>query len=401
MRRRQLIGLMAALAAAEAAAPAIRRLAAVDRLTWWDQAALSPNPLDDPKQGKFVAVEWRYLAGRVTRRDEDFGYIVSITDHNPLEPFVGADYQELIVMRQGLTGAQAHSTRTYRGALSYSGATYSFVPEGGSSPIASWSLDTAAQRYTLSVSTPELTLTNLLLTPQGTLIPEGGDGEVISGNIIVSDVPIQVRSDYYADWVAVSSGGTLLGLARLDMQTIRPTLGSGGGAFSHHWFCLACTLADDTPAWVTAWRIVSGASATWCVTVATGRDATWSVASTTDEQFAGAQPLSVEILDWQSIPGTSPTRRTGSRWRIQQGQAAAGDTLDLAIAVPPGQFIQNARSSTATSISMQEAVGTSASGRVGGKTITSVAFAVAESTYSERQPSPARGYDAYLPAITR
>lgn len=425
MHRRQILGLMAALAAgaaapairrlyaAGAAAPAIRRLyaaapdrgslAAADRLTWWDQATVSADPLQDLREGKFVALEWRYVSGRVTTASEDFGYVVSIADYNPLPPpLTSPNYQELLVSRQDFSGDQAHSTRTYRGALSYVGTTYSFVPEGSSSPIMTWGLNTAApQRYTFSLSTPELTLTDLILTPQGPLIAEGGDGDVESGKLTVNGVSFTALSDYYADWAAVTRGGVPLGTARVDMQTIRPILSTGGSDFSHHWFCLACTLADDTSAWVTAWRIATGTSTVWCVTVATGRDATWSVASTTEGGFAGAQPLSVEILEWQSIPAITPARRTGSRWRLRQGQATAGDALDLEIAVAPGQFISGARIATASSIPMQEAIGTDVSGSVGGKAIKSVAFAAAESTYSEREPAPARDYGAYLPAVVK
>ncbi|NTU79961.1 MAG: hypothetical protein HGA45_11245 [Chloroflexales bacterium] len=399
MRRRQFLGLMAALAAAGAVWPAARRLAAAaDRLTWWKPA----TPSSDIAHGNFVALEWRYLAGRITTDADDFGYVVSLADYNPPPLFSSPDFQELLVMRQGFTGAQAHATSTYRGALSYDSATatYSFVAEDDPAVSVIWGLDTTAQRYRLTVTSPELALTDLLITPQGQLIAEGGDGAISSGNITVSGVPFEAFSDYYADWAEVSSsGGTPLGLARLDMQTIKPVPGGSGGDFSHHWFCLACTLADGTAAWLSAWQIVSGASTVWGATLGSGRGATWAVTSWTETAFTGSQPLSVQILDWQSIPGTNPTRRTGRRWRIQQGQAAAGDTLDIEIAVPPGQFIKGARISTASSIPMQEAVGPSASGSIGGKAITAIAFAAAESTYHEAEPDTIPMRQTYLPSV--
>ncbi|HMQ30670.1 MAG TPA: hypothetical protein PKD53_08060, partial [Chloroflexaceae bacterium] len=252
MRRRQFLGLMAALAAAGAAAPVALRhaRAAADRLTWWDPAPPQTG-LDD-----YVALEWRYLAGRITTATEDFGFVVSLADYNPLvlpglpvSP-VNWNYQELLVMRQDFRGDGAHTTRTYRGGITGGGlsydaatATYSFVADGNPAVTASWRLDSATQTYTLSVATPELTLSNLLLTPVGQLIPEGGTGAISSGQIVVNGVPVTVNSEYYADWVAISGGGQELGHARLGRQTPNPNLGAGGGAPSvlHPWLCPACT----------------------------------------------------------------------------------------------------------------------------------------------------------------
>lgn len=411
MQRRQFLGLMAALGAAPAALPVARRsFAAADRATWWDPAPTSNQP------GVYVALEWRYLAGRITTDAEDFGFVVSLADYNPLvlpSPLtspISWNYQELLVMRQDFGGAQAHATRTYRagingGGISYNPttATYTFQDPANPTISATWHLDVATQTYLLSVTTPELTLSNLLLTPVGQLIQEGGDGSISSGQVTVNNIPVQVDSDYYADWVAISSGGQELGYGRLDMQTLKPLLGSGSGgatAFSHHWFCLACTLADDTPAWVSAWQIISGATPVWGLTRATGRGGAWSVSSLTEEGFTGAQPLAVTILDWQGLPASDPARRTGRRWRVLQGQAAFGDALDLELSVPAGQFVQGARISTLTNIAMQESAGIIASGTVGGKAIKSVEFAIAESTYNELAPSslPPR---AFLPAVVR
>lgn len=404
MDRRQFLGLMAALTAAGAAGPAVARsLAASDRLTWWDPAPVATT------LGTYVALEWRYLAGRITTESEDFGFVVSIADYNPLIPFVTANYQELLVMRQDFTGAGAHATKTYGGSgvpttydYNTTTATYSFSLPGNPAVSLSWRLDDATQTYTLSVATPELTLSNLVLTPRGNLIPEGGTGTVKSGSLTVNNTPVSVTSDYYADWVAISSGGQPIGLARLDMQTLKPTFDStGGGGFSHHWFCLACTLEDDTEAWITGWEIVSGTSLVWGYTRATGSGGAWSVSSTTEQTFSGIQPLGVQILAWQDIPNTSPARRTGQRWRIEHGQNAAGDALAIELSVPPGQFVQGARISTVTNIAMQESAGTEASGTIGGKAIKAVSFAIAESTYNQLTPPAGLEQRAFLPFLQR
>lgn len=398
MQRRTFLGLVGALAAGGLAAQrALIAHAAPTRLEWWEPAAGGKLPPD------FVALEWRYLAGRITRGAEDFGFVVSLADYNPLPPFINVSRAELLVMREDLTGAQPHATRTYDGTLAYDAATatYSFSISGNPAVSASWRLDTATQRYSLSVASPELTLSELLITPQGELIPEGGTGIVSSGSFSYNGVPVVALSDYYADWATLSSGGSELGLGRLDMQTLRPNFsGSGSAGFSHHWFALAVTLEDDTPAWVSGWQILAGSSIAWGVTVATGRGASWQVASIgSDSGFSGRQPLAISILDYQAIPGAPTPQITGKRWRMRAGQVADSDTLDVEIAVPPGQFIEGARISVATDIRMQEAVGTSVRGLVGGKAIKAATLAIVESTLSVNGAPPAPRQRVALPLV--
>jgi hypothetical protein len=402
MRRRTFLGLMGALAAAGAGASAARRslAAAADRLTWWDPATLVFA------DGQFVALEWRYLAGRVAAGDDDFGFVVSLSDYNPFPGISTTSRNELLVMRQQFGGAGAHATNTYPGTLSYDAGTttYSFVATANPAITATWRLDAQMGRYTLSVASPELLLDNLLITPVGGLIPEGGAGVVSSGVFRLNNLVVDVASDYYADWAVLSSGGGPVGVGRLDMQTLRPNLSSGPAptGFSHHWFAAAATLADDTPAWVSGWQIVTGPSAAWGVTVATGSGPGWDVSSVgSDSGFVGAQPLEVTILEFQPIPTLTPPQRTGRRWRLRAGQGAAGDLIDLELAVQPGQFIKGARVSEATSITMQEAVGTGATGTVGGKVITTSSLAILESTYGEPDETPDDRLRTYLPLVVR
>lgn len=399
MRRRTFLGLIGALAAAGGAggrAPRPAR-AAADRLTWWDPAPAGGLP------PAFVALEWRYLAGRVAAGGEDFGFVVSLADYKPFPAFGIGGRNELLVMRQEFGGAGAHAHATYPGALSYdpATATYSFA---GDDPAvsASWRLDAAAQRYTLAVASPELTLADLLAAPAGALIAEGGDGVVSSGTFSYNGQPVAVQSDYFADWATLSRGGAPVGVGRLDMQTLRPTFGGGSAptGFSHHWFAVAATLEDGTPAWVSGWQILAGAGVAWCVTVATGQGAGWGVESVgTDGGFSGAQPLDVAVLEYQAIPGASPAARTGSRWRLRAGRAAPGDLIDLDLAVAPGQFIKGARVG-ATGISMQESVAPGARGLIGGRGIRAASLAIMESTLSEPGAPPAVPQRLFLP-LTR
>jgi hypothetical protein len=398
MRRRTFLGLLGALAAGAAGGTTLRPAsAAVDRLTVWDPAASSPFPPN------FVALEWRYLAGRIAAGGEDFGFVVSLADYNeqPLLGFTGRN--ELLVMKEDFAGGDAHRTRTYPGTLRYDAATatYSFVASDDPAVTANWRLDTRAQGYTLSVASPELALTDLSITPAGNLIPEGGTGLVSSGDFSFNGQRVVVLSDYYADWVTIRRDGAPAGTGRLDMQTLRPNIGVGAApdTYSHHWFAVAATLEDSTPAWISGWQILTGSNAAWGVTVATGAGASWAVRSVgSDSGFGGRQPLEVQILEYQPVPGASAARRTGKRWRLRAGQAAPGDLIDLDVAVPPGQFITSTRVA-ALNLSMQESVAPGARGMIDGKGITASSLAVVESTFAEDgAPAPVR-HSIRLPLV--
>lgn len=371
--------------------------AGADRLTWWDPAAPTPVP------GKYVLLEWRYLAGRITRGSEDYGFVVSLADYNSSAPGSG-DRIELLVMREDFTGAGAHTNTTYLGSISYdaSTATYSFVGEQAG-VNASWKLDNgSAPRYTLSVTTPELTFDQLQITPIGDLIAEGGTGDISSGSFVLNGTPVEALSDYYADWATLSLGGTQVGYGRLDMQTIRPVpVSEKPEPFSHHWFAVAAVLEDGTEAYVSGWELLSGSTA-WTVTIATGGGSNWKVASVgsdTATPFDGVQPISVNILEYQPMPTSTP-QHTGKRWRFQAGQKAQNDLILLDIAVPEGQFIKGARVSVASDTPMQEALTAQASGFVRGKAIIKTRVAVVESTFARSGPTPAPTIrKLYLPLL--
>lgn len=396
MRRRSFLGLLGAIAAGAAGGAAVRPTrAAVDRLAVWDPAASSPFPPN------FVALEWRYLAGRIAAGSENFGFVVSLADYNELPALGFTGRNELLVMKEDFAGGAAHRTSTYPGTLRYDPvtATYSFVASADPAVTATWRLDTQAQRYTLSVASPELALSDLLLTPVGNLIPEGGAGLVSSGDFSFNGQRVVVQSDYFADWVAISRGGVPAGTGRLDMQTLRPNFGFGAAptSYSHHWFAAAATLEDTTPAWISGWQILTGPNAAWGVTIATGAGANWTLRSVgSDSGFSGRQPLEVQILEFQPIPGADPARRTGKRWRLRAGQNAPGDLIDLELAVPPGQFIQSTRVA-ALNLTMQEAVAPAARGMVGGKGIVASSLAVVESTFAEDGAPPPSRRTVHLP----
>jgi hypothetical protein len=395
MQRRQFLGLIGGFAGA--ALIARSRLGALpaayaqapDRTIWWP-----PQPFDLIRR---VVLEWRYLAGRYTNNGQDIGFVCSFVDYkevrNPLtNAIIQAARQELIVMREDFTGATGHATRTYRGTLAYSAdlRTYNFVATEDPSVAATFRFDSASTSYALNLTSPELTLVDLTLRPAGDLIPEGGDGEITSGNFGNTTV----LSNYYADWLTIEQGGAQVGLARLDMQTIRPQgIPESFAGFSHHWFALAGTLSDCTPVWISAWEIISGSQTVWTVTIARGVEASWNVVSYTEESTGFAAPLAVEILNWQPQPASStspgaPARRTGKRWRLSAGLNAANDLIDLTLAVPPGQFIEAIRVGSSTEAQMQEAAGAVAAGTVAGLALDQVTFLLAESTYAEVDPDP-------------
>lgn len=386
MRRREFLGLMAALAGAGAGAlgmPAAPMAAQVDRLRWW-----APYPLVGP-DGEVMGLEWRYLAGLISDAGKPTGFVVSLVTYSNI-PFVQAGRYELLVMREDLTGAEPHRTRTYQGALTYDAATASYSFSGPDSSSASWRLDSAAGSYSLSVSTAELTLQGLTLLPAGPMIAESGDGVITDATFS----GVEVFSDYYADWVAFQRAGETIGYGRFDIQNLKTRGLARPTGFSHHWFGIAAEAAGQ-PVWVSAWRLVSEKTY-WVVTVARGSGATWTVESFTEASPGFAHPLAVEILEWQPqpVPAGEAARRTGRRWRVTAGRLLPGDLLDLDISVPPGQFIGDLRvAAGVTSTSrMQEAITGTAAGSVAGAAFGNLRFAVAESTYSEldpgQQPTP-------------
>lgn len=380
MHRRQFLATLAAFATG--AAPGARPAHAADtRDQWWDPTPglnlLSPS-------FPFTAVEWRYLAGRVVEGAQDYGFVVSIADYKfPLNGPPFDNPPQFLVMRQDFVSG-AHVSRVYPATFAYDAATatYTFIASSDAAIKVTWRLDTAAQTYALSVTSPELTLSGLTLAPLGQLIAEAGTGRITTGRINAVDV----LSDYHADWVEIRRGATRLGYGRLDMQTVDPAIvpTALSAAFTHHWFALAADTAAG-PVWVSAWRLTSEVT-TWVATLARGSGAGWSVTSYSEQTAGFAHPVAVTTLDWQRqpVPQGRPARRTGLAWRVTAGQNAPGDLLDLTFSVPPGQFVTGARvaSGLVEAFDMQEAVTRTATGTVGGKPISNLRLAVAESSTS-------------------
>ncbi len=383
MNRRTFLALAGA-AAAGAVTPA----------PWLRATLAAAPPLDrtsqwQPNQKQFLAVEWRYIAGRITDEVSDYGFIVALSD---TKYPIGSRTQELLVERQDFSGDKAFATRPYTGSLTYDfpSATYSFQDSQGQAS-ATWQWDDAAQVYHLTVASPELSLQNIVLRPQGDLIPEGGTGSIAIAPI--QGIPL--GSDYYADWVAIEVSGGATGVARIDMQGLylasaRGSLGVSPAApasndYDHHWFAIAGQL-DGAPAWISAWRIEAQDGPRWDVTIARGAKTglNWQVDSTT-ELSGAAFPLTVWPLEWQPLPSSAAAakigQRTGKAWHLSAGISQPGDLIDLEIAVPPGQFASSARLGLIQGLDwVEEGVGTFAAGTVQGKPLGSVALAVAETT---------------------
>lgn len=341
-----------------------------------------------PNSGTII--EWRYLAGRITNDSEDFGFVVSVS----FIRLPGSVRQELLVQRQDFAGDGAFVGQSYGGTLAYDAATasYTFVDETAVSTL-NWRWDEAQQQYTLSLSTPELTLTDLTLRPQGALIAEGGDGQISVGR--AQGVP--VASNYDADWVAIRQNGANVGVGRLDMQGLRPDFlrqqpqDVEPGGYDHSWFAVAGALADGTAVWLSAWRIEDDISGPyWAATVATGSSSSWQIAASLTETNS-ATPLRVTELAWQPLPDALATdQRAATGWRI----VAPNNTFDLTIHTPSGQFTLSPRGADVLGQPfMVEAVGMEASGTVLGRQLTAVHLAVAESTHEF--------YTTMLPLVVR
>jgi hypothetical protein len=364
MQRRTFFTLAGALLAGYAGRSWLRASRA-EAATWSRAQAWPPNAN--------VLFEWRCIAGRITTADDDYGFIVSLS--RPAPPT--GRTPELLVMRKDATGA--FSSATYPGTLAYDAgtATYTFQASGGE---ASATARYDGQSYRLSLSSPALTLADAVLRPRGDIIPEGGDGLIDVGQLL----GFRLESDYYADWAAVELGGQAVGVARVDMQGLRPKSLTPAplGDYDHHWFALAGTQntpSGPRPVWVSAWRIVSGGTY-WSVTIAAG--ASGQAFSYTETSGALA-PLAVAETAWQPVPalGNAPVRMTGAAWHVTAGSNVPGDLIDLRLAVPPGQFAGGGRAFPDGTVAfLEEGVGFSASGTVLGFPLSDVRLVVAEST---------------------
>ncbi|MBK9711935.1 MAG: hypothetical protein IPO81_11530 [Kouleothrix sp.] len=380
MKRRAFLSLAGGLALGAALPLSLPRrgafAATADRLSKWQ-----PNT----SHGPFLAIEWRYIAGKVADPAGDYGFIVAISDIK----YPSAS-KELLVEWQDLSGSQAPKIGSYSGTLAYNsaGGTYTFQDAPHQASV-TWRWDNTNQVYNLSVASPELTLTNLVLRPQGPLILEGGDGTLDLGDAL----GFPVGSDYYADWTTIEIGGQARGVARVDMQglypaatPVAPLLAQPDPDYDHHWFAVAGQLGT-TPVWISAWRIEAQPAPFWDVTIAVSgaSSAAWQSVLSKTEADALVEPLSVRVLDWQPLPASAgpllSQLRTGQAWRITAGVAAPGDLIDLTIAVPPGQFAAGARlGATGVLPWMEEAVGAVASGTVQGQALSGVRLVVAETT---------------------
>jgi len=329
-----------------------------------------------------VILEWRYIAGRITTDPDDYGFIVSISDQRGPLPAK----QELLVQRQNFNG-DPPSSESYGGNLTYAPGTGTYTFQADSSPVSAiFQLDPNTQLYHLTLSSPGLSFTDVVLRPKGNLIPESGDGAISVGTVL----GFQVDSDYYADWTEVEIGGQVQGVARVDMQGLRPTFqvasapAATSADYDHHWFALAGTLGTE-PVWISAWRLETASGPLWDVTIAKGTITTASWVTTFNtEADTMAEPLTVHPLAWQPIPGFASAdgpSNTGTSWHLSAGVTEPGDLLDLTLTVPPGQFAKSARiGGNSTTGFLEEAVGISATGTVQKLQLSGVRLVVAETT---------------------
>jgi hypothetical protein len=368
------------LSALAAVAPLVDR-----RFLWPGLVPLALNRLDywAPTTDPTILVEWRFTVGRITDGDQDFGFVVSISDVE----VIGAQSNTLTVQRQDFGGDQLFAGNLYNGQLAYNdaSATYTFKDDTDQE-LATWQWDESAQAYKLTITTAELTLANVRMIPQGALIPEGGDGQIRAGRLGT----IIINSAYYGDWAILEIGGAEKGVARIDMQGLRPAEISApvnaSDDYDHHWFAIAADLndgapsGDDVPAWISAWKIEDLDGPFWGLTIARGSNASWTVTSLTEEDEASiAAPLTITTLNWQNLPAsTGLDQSAGAKWRLTAGAGQPNDLIDIQLSVPAGQFITD--DTRIISDWLEEAVGVEVEGTVLGSPISSVKMVAAESS---------------------
>ncbi len=371
--RREFLALSGGALARYAAAPLYKLHFTTNRADKWA-----------PDSNVLTLIQWRHVVGRILDGDDDYGFIVSISDIT-----TPPTSQQLLVQRQSLNGDQAFAYQVYAGTREYDipSATYTFK-DGDNQTLATWNWNETDQQYELTVTTTELTLSDVLLKPQGDLIAEGGDGEIQAGRI----KGVLIDSDYHADWASIEIGEQEKGIARIDMQGLRPAGPPQPETrkYAHNWFAIAVELSDETLAWISAWRIEALEGPYWTVTIAQGSGETWTIERSLTEGDL-TTPLAVQVLEWQDIPDTGPApKQAGRKWRL----TAPDGSLNLDVAVPPGQFIiGNPLAGLSDLPQMQEAVGIEATGTVLGKSIATVRLVSVESTFEFDR--------SFLPAIFR
>jgi hypothetical protein len=413
MNRRSFLSLAGSAALSTAAGlllPQARAGTAIDRTSKWA-----------PSNALLLGVEWRYAAGRIADNGQDYGFVACLIDGRAINS------QELLVQHQDFTGDKLFRGQTYSGALVYDqpSATYTFR-DAQQQTLATWQWDQAAEVYKLTVTTAELNLQNIALVPQSDLIPEGGNGVIDQGKI--AGVP--VVADYYADWTVITIGGAAKGVARIDMEGLRPATQVAGKAQPdwaqaifqgrgrseqptqavrpsrattaaaddrrHDWFAVAAEL-DGMPIWISAWRVDTQGGPFWGLTIAQGSGQTWQATSLT-EKSAVVVPLTVGALAWQAypeIPGSAQNgRSTRVRWRFRAGEQQPDDLIDLEVEVPPGQFATSAGRVTLGNLTVvEEGIGIVAQGTVRGQPLSNPKLVVGESS--------AGCYLQYIPVLNR
>lgn len=368
--------------------------------------ATAVNRLEKWQPQNTLPIEWRYAAGRILDSSQDFGFIISMSAIK----ITGAESLQFSVQRQNFNGNQEYAGKTYTGVLTYdsASATYTFQDENAQT-LATWQWDDqpGQQVYKLTVTTPELTLTNVVLKPQGPLIPEGGSGNIHVGQI----AGIYISSEYHGDWTSIEINGQEKGVARVDMQGLRRVSSAshvmtGFGAwlghqgelghspvsaeavqaadstddYDHYWFAVAVEL-NDGPAWVSAWRIEDTQGPFWGLTIARYSGASWQVVLSLTEQDNNsiAAPLEVTTLAWQNLPTSAGSKQsTGMKWRLTAGVNQPNDAVDIQVSVPPGQFISNTKHTLGGWL--EEGVGLEVEGTILGNPISSIKMAAAETT---------------------
>jgi hypothetical protein len=162
------------------------------------------------------------------------------------------------------------------------------------------------------------------------------------------------------------------------------------GDYDHHWFAVAGELGGK-PAWVSCWRIESGESLFWDVTIARSDTSGYTSVESFTEQSAVVEPLTIRPVILQKLPAEAGPAfqewRAGRQWHVSAGAGAPSDLLRLEIAVPAGQFAKSARFGAAEGLPwMEEALGsTTVTGTVRGQQLTNVRLIVAEATAEYRE----------------
>lgn len=340
-------------------------------------------------------LEWQYLEFQYSNdRGERVGTTISMSEFT--DPKTGNKTHQLLTMVHNLETNETIGRTPHDGKLSFDEAasTYRFT-DSQNKQLAEFSYDEVGDKYLLKVDTgefnsDEIDAEDLVIRPQGNLIPVSKDGNFT----VASFDGGRVVTNYFADHVRIEKqGGDVVGYGRRDSENLELE-GTPPSRLDidHTWVHTSGTRADGKRFYVTAWGSKTGGQFKFADVLVldptTGNQESWLQYN---EEDAGFEVSFVPSLAEQETP---PGQSKKPEYKMAHGgkvSARLGNEMLFEFDVDgnPGQIIDGKGF-----LSMVEAHGRLVTGgSVLGQTINSGNSAIWETT-DER-------YSAFIPLVQK